>query len=224
MTAVANMIDRLSARLAVAVAVVLVLLVVLFGWFVVLGPKRTQASDLSAKTADAQLQLADTQQFLHSPTARRSVSELKSLTRAIPAEPRMSEILRQLSGAARAAGVRVDGITPTAAVTTPGGQVIPITVTAEGHYFRLQKFVHLLRSAVLAGSTPVRVHGRLLAIDSVQFSNSSSGSVPSGKKGVITATLAVDAFVSGAAATAPSGGNTAGGPASSASTAPTSSR
>jgi hypothetical protein len=223
MSALTNTIDRLSARLAIALAVVGVLLVVLLGWFALLGPKRAQASDLAAKTDDARLQLADTQHFLHSPAARKSVRELKVLNRAIPDDARMPEILRQLSQAARAAGVRIDGVTPTAVVATSTGQVIPITVIAEGHYFRLQKFVHLLNSAVVVGGNSAAVHGRLLAIDSVLFSNSTGGSASSGKQGVVTATLAVDAFISGAGpASAPGGSSTAGGSASGTSATPTS--
>jgi hypothetical protein len=221
MSTAANMIDRLSARVAIGLAVGGVLLVVLLGWFVLVHPKRAQASDLAAKTADAEIQLADTQQFLHSPSARKSVGELKKLTRAIPGEPQMPEILRQLSQAARAAGVRIDGITPTAVVASSVGGVLPITVTAEGHYFRLQKFVHLLGSAVVLGGNSVTAHGRLLAIDSVQFSNSNGAAGASGKNGAVTATLAVDAFVSGIApANAPGGSNTSGGSTSGTSTAP----
>ena len=81
-------------------------------------------------------------------------------------------------------------------VSTTGGQAIPITVTAEGHYFRLQKFVHLLRTAAIVDSDSVHVSGRLLAIDSIQFSSGASTSSGTGTKGLITATLAVDAFVS----------------------------
>jgi Tfp pilus assembly protein PilO len=192
----ANAIDRLSGRIAVVVVSGAVLFVILAGWFVLVAPKRSKAADLDSKAADAQIQLSDTQRFLHSSAGRKSATELKKLTRAVPTDPRMSEILRQLSRASRVAGVRIDGITPAPMVATTGGQAIPLTVTVEGHYFRLQRFLHVLRSAAVVGTDSVDVSGRLLAIDSVQFASGSAGSTGTGKKGLITATLAVDAFVS----------------------------
>jgi Tfp pilus assembly protein PilO len=191
-----NAIDRLNGRLALALAGALVLVVVLLGWFLMVAPKRSKAAELETKTETAQLELSATQRFLKSSAGRKSATQLASLTRAVPAEPRMSGILRQLSRAARAAGVRIDGITPAVMVSTTSGQAIPITVIAKGHYFKLQRFVHLLRTAAVVGSDSVHASGRLLAIDSIQFSNGESGSSGTGTKGLITATLAVDAFVS----------------------------
>jgi hypothetical protein len=191
-----NAVDGLNGRIALAVAGALVLLVVLVGWFLMVAPKRSKAADLETKTANAQFELSATERFLKSSAGRKSARQLQSLTRAVPAEPRMSGILRQVTRAARAAGVRIDGITPAAMVSATGGQAIPITVTAEGHYFRLQKFVHLLRTAAVVDSDSVHVSGRLLAIDSIQFSSGASTSSGTGTKGLITATLAVDAFVS----------------------------
>jgi hypothetical protein len=191
-----NAIDRLNGRIAIALAAALVLIVVLAGWFLMVAPKRSKAAELETKTESAQFELTATRRFLKSSTGRKSAARLASLTRAVPAEPRMSGIVRQLSRAARSAGVRIDGITPALMVSTTGGQAIPIAVIAEGHYFRLQKFVHLLRTAVVVNNDSVHVSGRLLAIDSIQFSNGASGSSGTGTKGPITATLAVDAFVS----------------------------
>ena len=196
MTASTNFIDRLSGRVALAVAAGLVLLIVLVGWFVLVAPKRAKAAEVDAKTTSAQVELVSTQRFLKSSSARKRATQLERLIRAVPPDARMSEILRQLSQAAHLSGVRVDGVTPGVMVPTTGGQAIPMTVIAEGHYFRLQKFVHLLRAAAVVDADSVRVSGRLLAVDSIQFSNSASGSVSTGTKGLITATLAVNAFVS----------------------------
>src|SRR5207245_2677491 len=136
---------------------------------------------------------------------RKSTIELEKLTRAVPTDPRMSQILRQLSQASRSAGVRIDGIAPAPMVSTSGGQAIPLTVTVEGHYFKLRRFLHVLRSAAVVGADSVQVSGRLLAIDSVQFASGSASSAGSGKKGLITATLAVEAFVSTPGAGPPTG-------------------
>lgn len=190
-----NAIDRLSGRMALVVAATAVLLVVLVGWFALVAPKRAKAAELDTKTADAQTQLIGTRRFLHSSVGAKSARELEQLTRAVPTDPRMAEILRQLTQASRMAGVRIDGVTPGVVTSTTGAQAIPMSVVAEGHYFRLQKFVHLLRSAAVVSTDSLHVSGRLLAIDSIDFSSAATTS-GGGTKGLITATLAVDAFVS----------------------------
>jgi Tfp pilus assembly protein PilO len=194
----ANAIDRLNGRLALLLTSAAILLVILAGWFLLVAPKRSKAADLDTKTANARVDLSATQRFLKSSAGHKSALELKRLRRAVPAETKMSGIIRQLTRAARVAGVRVTGITPGAMVSTAGGQAIPLTVLAEGHYFRLQKFFHILRAAAVVTSDSVHVSGRLLAIDSVDFTSDTT----TGAKGLITATIAVDAFVSTPAAAA----------------------
>jgi hypothetical protein len=192
----ATAIDRLNGRLALLLTSAAVLLIVLAGWFLLVAPKRSKAADLDAKAASAQVELDATQRFIKSSAGRKSAAQLKLLRRAVPRDAQMSQVIRQLTRAARVAGVRVTGITPGAMAATTGGQAIPLTVTAEGHYFRLQKFVHMLRSAALVSPDSIHVTGRLLSIDGIEFASAGSGTVSGGSKGMITATLAVDAFIS----------------------------
>ena len=63
------------------------------------------------------------------------------------------------------------------------------------YYFRIAKFMHLLRTRAEVKDGKVDASGRLYGIDNISFS--------SGDKGLITATLALDAFVNGAVAPAP---------------------
>jgi hypothetical protein len=62
--------------------------------------------------------------------------------------------------------------------------------------------MHLLRAQVVVKDGRVHASGRLYAIDNVSLS--------SGDKGLITATLALDAFVHGSAPTAAPGSTTTG--------------
>ena len=66
---------------------------------------------------------------------------------------------------------------------------MPIALSVTGHYFRIAKFMHLLRTRAKVKDGKVHASGRLYAIDNISFS--------SGDKGLITATLALDAFMSG---------------------------
>ena len=198
------MIERINGRLALVLAGTLVLVVVLGGWFAVVSPQRSKAAALDGQIADANVRLASTQSFLNSPVAHESDGQLEQLRRALPDDVEMSEILRQLSWAAGRTGVRLDSITPSAPVPAAGAQAVPISLQVSGRYFRIANFMHLLRTRAKVEDGQVRVKGRLYAVDSISFSKGQTG-------GLITATLALDAFMHGAApaaAPAPAVGQT----------------
>jgi Tfp pilus assembly protein PilO len=190
-------IDRINGRLAILLAVVLVLVVVLASWFAVLSPQRSKAASLDAQIGDANGRLASAEALLNSPTAHQSAGELAQLQRALPADVQMSEILRELSRAASKTGVRIDSITPSTAVPAAGAQAVPITLAVSGRYFRIANFMHELRVRARVEDGNVRVKGRLFAIDNMAFAKSPD-------KGLLAATLALDAFMSGGAQAQPS--------------------
>jgi hypothetical protein len=195
-------IDRINGRLALLLAVLLVLVVALTGWFAFVSPQRSKAATLDGQIGDANVALATTQAFLRSPAAHQSVRDLRRVSRALPDNVRMSEILRQLAWASGRAGVRIDSITPSAAVPAAGAQAVPIALSVNGHYFRLAKFMHLLKTRADVKAGKVHASGRLYAIDNISFSKGENG-------GLITATLALQAFVHGTApAPAPAGTTT----------------
>jgi hypothetical protein len=130
---------------------------------------------------------------MRSPAARQSVADLRRLSRAIPDDVQMSEILRQLSCASRVSGVRINSITPSQPVPSTGAQAVPIALTVKGRYFRLAKFMHLLRLEAGVKDGKAHASGRLYGIDNILLSSSDRG-------GLITATLALNAFVHGATA------------------------
>ena len=181
------MIDRINGRLALLLSVAGVLVLMLAGWYVLVSPQRSKAVALDAKIGDANARLAATQAFLRSPAAHDSAGKLRRLRVALPDDVQMSEILRQLSWAAGESGVRIDSITPSAPVASTAGQAVPIGLNVTGHYFRLAKFMHLLRTRAEVKNGDVHAKGRLYAIDNLSFT--------SDKGGLITATLGLDAFV-----------------------------
>ena len=189
--------DRISGRIALLFAVVLVLVVVIAAWFAVLAPQRSKAAALDAQIGDANIRLASTKALLSSPTARQSTAQLAQLQRALPDDAEMSEIIRELSRAASKTGVRVDTISPSTPVAAAGAQALPITLSVSGRYFRIANFMHELRTSAKVEDGNVRVKGRLFAVDNVAFAKSPT-------KGLLSATLALDAFMSGGAAAQPS--------------------
>ena len=189
--------DRISGRLALLIAVVFVLVVVLAAWFAVLSPQRSKAAALDAQIGDANVRLASTKALLSSPEAQQSPEQLDQLRKALPEDTEMSEIIRELSRAAGKTGVRVDSITPATPVAAGGAQAVPITLSVSGRYFRIANFMHELRTAAVVEDGKVRVKGRLFAIDNLAFAKSPT-------KGLLAATLALDAFMSGGGSAQPS--------------------
>jgi hypothetical protein len=196
------MIDRINGRLALLLAIAGLLVLVLAGWFVLVSPESSKASALDTQIDDANVELASTQSFLQSPESHQSIVNLRRLRRAIPDDVEMSEILRELAWASRVSGVRVESITPSQPVASSGAQALPITLSVKGRYFRLAKFMHLLRLEAGVKDGKVHASGRLYGIDNISLSTGDKG-------GLITATLALDAFAAGAApASAPAAGST----------------
>ena len=183
------MIDRINGRLALLLAIAGLLILLLAGWFVLVSPQRAKAAALDTQIGDASVKLAATQAFLRSPASHQSVADLRRLGVALPDDVKMSEILRQLAWASRVSGVGITSITPSTPVASSGAQAVPIALTVDGHYFRIAKFMHLLRTRAEVKDGKVHASGRLYGIDNISFS--------SGDKGLITATLALDAFVFG---------------------------
>jgi Tfp pilus assembly protein PilN len=187
-------IDRINGRLALMLAIPGLLILVLAVWFVFVSPQSSKAAALDTQIGDANVELATTQSFMRSPAARQSVADLRRLRRAIPDDVQMSEILRQLAWASRASGVRIESITPSAPVPSAGAaQAVPIALSVKGRYFRLAKFMHLLRLEAGVKDGKAHASGRLYGIDSISLGSSD--------KGLLAASVALNAFVFGSTPT-----------------------
>ena len=198
------MIARLSGRVAALLAGVVVVIVVLAGWFLLVSPQRSKAADLAVKIDQTQAQVASTQAYVDSPVTHRAVHDLARLRLALPDDPRTSQILRQLSATAGLAGISLDTITPSAAIPSSGGEALPISLTVTGHYFNISRFLHLLRNRIQVKKDTVRGSGRLYTVDGIQFSGggasvasstSGGGSASSGGSAAISATIMLNSYL-----------------------------
>ena len=183
------MIERLDGRLSVMIAATGLLLVVLVGWLGFVSPQRSKADGLAVEITATQDNLAATQALVEGSFLRRSTAELATLEKAIPDEIRMSQILRQLSQASRDSQVRMLGITPQPVTTAGGADAVPMSVSIEGRYFAIRKFLRLLRSGAEIKADKAQASGRLFAIDSIAFTGGSGAA-----RSRIQATLSVTAF------------------------------
>jgi hypothetical protein len=205
-------IARLSGRVAVLLAAATVLVVLLAGWFLLVSPQRSKAAELQTSIDSTQLQVVTTQAYVDNPATKQAVHDLKRLENVLPDDPRMSQILRQLSGAAAQAGVSLNTISPSPAVASSGGQALPISITVTGHYFNIARFMHLVGAEIQVKGQAVKGTGRLYSMESIQFSGGAStapataGSATSGAStstnDAISAAIAMNAFVYSPAAAA----------------------
>jgi Pilus assembly protein, PilO len=204
---------NLSGRVAALLAGAAVLVVLIAGWLLLVSPQRSKAADISAKTAQTQAQVVSTQAYIDSPSTRRAVQDLKRLQAMLPDDPKMSQILRQLSAAAGTAGIALNSISPGAAIPSSGGEAVPISLAVTGHYFNISRFLDLLRAQAGVKGTTIVGSGRLYSIDSIQFSGGGAATAATGASGTstssggpapISASLALNAFIySPVAATPP---------------------
>lgn len=190
------MIDRISGRIAAVIAGLVVLLVLLVGWFAFVSPQKSKASDLEGQISVVQGQVASTEAYLRDPATKGYAKELRRLKLAVPDSVQMSQILRQLSAAAQQAGISIQSIVPGSLAPSAGGQAVPIALDVQGHYFRLANFMHILRNRANVVGDRVDGAGRLYSIDGIQFTGAGASAGTAGSNSVIGATIGLNAFVS----------------------------
>ena len=102
--------SRITGRVALVIMSVSAIIVLLLGWTVFVGPQRSKASDLDSQISSTQTQITDGEHLLAGPLGKQSLSAVRLLEAAVPAETRMSGLLRQLSSVAATSAVELDQI------------------------------------------------------------------------------------------------------------------
>src|SRR4029450_6663434 len=122
------MIETPSQRTAVAIAAVGLVAVILVGWFAVVSPQRSKAAELQGKIDESNSALALAKALNNGGQKKATAKEARALGRAMPDRARMSQILRQLSWAAKSTRVRVNSVTPSASAPLTGYEASPMTL------------------------------------------------------------------------------------------------
>lgn len=180
-----------SSRRASAITVaLLIVLVAVAAWFAVVSPKRSHASALKSDIATAQGQLVTAQQTAAVANKAAAAAALK----AMPGDADEPGILDGLQALGKRTGVTIATVSPSTATTTTSG--VPLSLTVDGTYFQISKFLNELRTQVRVGKGGrVVATGRLFDVQSVSLTPGAAG-------GKLTATIAATAFVYAAAAPA----------------------
>lgn len=166
------------------------LAVVLAGamWFLAISPKHSKASSLSQQISAEQAKIAATvREAQRSQSVKATSAQLKALEAALPSQLAMPEIVDQLDGLARKAGVSLDTVTPGVPVVGIGYYAEPITVVVDGRFFDVKQFLHLVRTRVSIHKANVHVRGRLYDVSGVQLQETEPAPT-------VTATLNMEAF------------------------------
>jgi type IV pilus assembly protein PilO len=180
---------------AIKLAVVLAGLIVLAaaGYFLLIGPKKSEANSLSQDITrlDQQISDARAQATQAAGLSKILVADYYKLQTAMPNEPKVDELSLQLYSVAKATGIRFDSIQPGTVVDASTYQVIPVTLIFQGNFYDLSDFLYRLQSLVLVENHKLSAKGRLFTVDEVSFAEGEGG-FPK-----IAATLQVDAYVFG---------------------------
>jgi len=172
------------------------LLAGLGGWFLLIGPQRSHASELDTQIADTNEAIAAARALTLEAKkgAQIRVADLYRLTKAMPDQVDMAGILLELNQVAEDSGITFEQITPSTTATPISGYLaVPITVEFQGNYYDLADFLYRLRNLVDVRRGTLDATGRLFAIDEIDFAEAPP---PPGFP-EIRAHVVIDAFVFG---------------------------
>jgi Tfp pilus assembly protein PilO len=175
----------LSTRAQIAVIAAALLLVALIGYFAVIAPKRSTASDLKKQTAAVQSQIDQNRStgFTQALPAVRAASVF-SVAKAMPTQLETPEVILQLDELAIESGISFDQIQPAAtdssaaAVTTGTPDPFaaePIQVEFSGSFYNLVTFLQRLRNLVRVQNGNLFTAGRLFDVSNVSFQEGPQG-------------------------------------------------
>jgi Tfp pilus assembly protein PilO len=165
-------------------------LVIVVGWFAVVAPKRSTASDLKEQTAAVQAQIDQNRSsaFSRALPAVRAASVF-SLAKAMPNQVAMPDVILELNQLATDAGISFDEITPQAPAADTAFDVEPINMQFTGNFYNLSDFLLRMRNLVRVENGKLLAHGRMFAVSDLQFEEAQQH-FP-----IVTASMTVNAFV-----------------------------
>lgn len=182
----------LSPRVKVALAAGAVLVYAVVVWFVLVGPKRAEASSLSTQIAAAETQAHGSSgaDKASSRTAATPAADVLRLSKAMPSSGDQAGLVLELARLARAADVPLTSVEPAAPTTdASGATLVPVTVTVTGTYGQVTRFLRSARQLVSFSRGRLDATGRLFSVQGVQLAESSTGKFP-----LLDATILLDAY------------------------------
>jgi hypothetical protein len=170
------------------------LLLLLLGWFMLIGPQRATADSIRLATAAAEAQIvqAKTVQATPPPAAVQQpeikTADIYSLAKAMPDTVDMPDLLLELNQLARASGVTLSKFSPGQQTAATGFSLLPISLSVSGDFYAVTDMLYRMRTAVAVRHGDLQTSGRLFSVDSIALGPSNLGAQ-------LSADLKVNAFL-----------------------------
>lgn len=181
----------MSPRDRIAISAVAGVLLLAGLWFLLISPKREEASQLGTQVTEAQATLDQTRSDLARfqqarAEYRDNYAVLAGVGKAAPAQDATATLLFQLSSTARSEKVDFRSFTggaeqPPADTSATAVQTLPaepFSFDYVGPFFRLSDFLGALQRYVKVSGERVAVDGRLMRIDGFSLGEAASGQAP----------------------------------------------
>jgi Tfp pilus assembly protein PilO len=193
---------RISRGGAVAAIVAGDLLLLVMGWFLLVGPQRSTAASIKRAAAATEAQAAQASAELSAsttPVVLPKQPEIKTaylykLSKAMPMTTDMPNLLLELNQVVQQSGVQLSSISPSPPDLSGTSA---ITLSVSGDFYSLTDLLYRLRSLVSVHNGALDVSGRLFSIQSVALT-------PTGTGRELTASVSLNAYSFGATTSAPS--------------------
>ena len=187
---------KLSPRALFAAVIGGVLVYALVFWFVLVSPKRAEASELTDEVAALEVTVATARAAATPPEQRRHAADRGR--RHLPVWPRRCHPCRTCrascssSTASRRRPASSSSRLRRATSAVVGDfQTVPIALSFDGNFYELSDFLFRVRTLVGVRSGELRAAGRLFSVDTISFAESPKG-FPD-----LAASLSVIAYVYG---------------------------
>ena len=194
---------KLSPRALFVAVIGGVLVYALVFWFLMVSPKRAEATELKAEVAALEITVNEARIAAmprsNEDTKPIAVADIFRLAKAMPAVPDMPGILLELDRIAEETGVQFQSVAPVASSVVGDYQTVPITLAFDGNFYELSDFLFRLRTLVGVRGGELRAAGRLFSVETISFAESPK------KFPDLSATLSVVAYVYGTDAPASAG-------------------
>jgi len=186
----------LSQPVQIVMAVAGVLVFALAGYFLLIRPQHSKAAQLDTQIADTSSAIDSARALTLQARkgAKIRVADIFRLTKAMPDQADMADIVLELNQVAEDSGITFEKISPaTTAAVLDGYEAIPITVTFQGNFYELSDLLYRLRNLVDVRQGGLDANGRLFSIDTIKFGEAAAPA----RFPDIEAELVIDAFVFG---------------------------
>ena len=189
---------KLPGKAAIALIIGGDLLLLLIGWFMLIGPQRATAASIAQATAatEAQIVVAKAPVVPQTPAAAIQqpvikTADLYSLAKALPTTVDQPDLLLELDQVARDAGIELTNLSFGAVTpaTTGGYSTVGINLSFNGDFYSITDLLYRLRSLVSVRNGQLQTAGRLFSVGTV-------GLAPLSGTG-LSASLTVTAYVYG---------------------------